>query len=226
MTTLTKVSADDFITEDRPAAFTVRAQTAPALGGPYLVQYGRLGRVRWMNHARVIDPLCNFVARVTEELVLDDGAETTRAFVLEGQLDNGLRLPLIRVPASKFSGMTWVTEGWGHRAVIRAGMGTRDHLREAIQTLSPAAVCRHIATYNNNVLVRLKPAGEPEVDTADTTYSKDKTSGAAATVRRMTASIVAIDKGASSVTFEGPNGWKYSRRVVDPTVLDKVQCRS
>jgi hypothetical protein len=33
MTTLTKVSADDFITEDRPAAFTVRAQTAPARPG-------------------------------------------------------------------------------------------------------------------------------------------------------------------------------------------------
>jgi hypothetical protein len=100
-----------------------------------------------MNHARVIDPLCNFVARVTEELVLDDGAETTRAFMLEGQLDNGLRLPPIRVPASKFSGMTWVTEGWGLRAVIRAGMGTRDYLREAIQTLSPVAVCRHIFTH-------------------------------------------------------------------------------
>ena len=26
-----------------------------------------------------------------------------------------------------------------------------------------------------------------------------------------------------SITFTGPNGWKYSRRVVDPTVLDKVK---
>jgi hypothetical protein len=42
-------------------------------------------------------------------------------------------------------------------------------------------------------------------------------------VRRMTASIVAIDKSASSVTFEGPNGWKYSRRVVDPTVFDQIK---
>jgi hypothetical protein len=41
--------------------------------------------------------------------------------------------------------------------------------------------------------------------------------------RTMTATITGIDKSASSITFTGPNGWKYSRRVVDPTVLDKVK---
>ena len=79
------------------------------------------------------------------------------------------------------------------------------------------------ATYNNDVLVRLKPPGEAAVDTADTSYSTGTTSGKAAMVRRMTASIVNIDKGTSAVTFEGPNGWKYSRRVVDPTVMDKIK---
>ena len=39
----------------------------------------------------------------------------------------------------------------------------------------------------------------------------------------MTANIVAIDKSASSISFEGPNGWKYSRRVVDPTVFDQIK---
>ena len=32
-----------------------------------------------------------------------------------------------------------------------------------------------------------------------------------------------IDKSASSITFVGPNGWKYSRDIVDPLVLDKVK---
>jgi len=32
-----------------------------------------------------------------------------------------------------------------------------------------------------------------------------------------------IDKNVSSITVVGPNGWKYSRHVVDPTVLDKVK---
>ena len=79
------------------------------------------------------------------------------------------------------------------------------------------------ATYNNNVFVRLKAEGEAAVDTATTTSAKGKTSGTAAMVRTMTASIVDIDKGASSITFVGPNGWKYSRRVVDPTVFDQVK---
>ncbi len=79
------------------------------------------------------------------------------------------------------------------------------------------------ATYNNNVLVRLKPAGEPAVNTADTGSAMGQTSGAAVMVRRMTATIVDTDRSASSISFEGPNGWKYSRRVVDPTVFDQVK---
>ena len=81
-------------------------------------------------------------------------------------------------------------------------------------------------TYNNNVMVRLKPAGEAAVDTAGTSSTMGKEArpgGTALTVRTMTATIADIDKGASSVTFVGPNGWKYSRRVVDPKVFDQVK---
>jgi hypothetical protein len=79
------------------------------------------------------------------------------------------------------------------------------------------------ATYNNNVMVRVKPPGEADVDTVDTSDAKSLTSGTQAMVRRMTARIVAIDTVASSISFEGPNGWKYSRRVVDPTVFGQVK---
>jgi uncharacterized OB-fold protein len=79
------------------------------------------------------------------------------------------------------------------------------------------------ATYNNAVMVRLKPEGEAAVDTAETSSTAMQKSGSAATVRRMTASITDIDKSASAITFVGPNGWKYSRRVVDPTVFDQVK---
>ena len=30
-------------------------------------------------------------------------------------------------------------------------------------------------------------------------------------------------QGASAITFVGPNGWKYSRHVVDPAVLNQVK---
>jgi hypothetical protein len=82
------------------------------------------------------------------------------------------------------------------------------------------------ATYNNNVVVRKKLPGETAVDTASKTSTlgqEVRPGGTAAMQRTMTASVDAIDKSASSITFVGPNGWKYSRRVVDPAVLDQVK---
>ena len=81
-------------------------------------------------------------------------------------------------------------------------------------------------TYNNTVSARLKPPGEPMVNTATgaaTAGQGDRPGGAADVERIMTATITAIDKNAQSITFTGPNGWKYDRRVVDPTVLDKIK---
>jgi uncharacterized OB-fold protein len=79
------------------------------------------------------------------------------------------------------------------------------------------------ATYNNNVMVRVKPPGEAAVDSTQTDRAKSPTAGTHVMVRTMTARIVGIDKAARSVSFEGPNGWKYSRRVVDPAVFDQVK---
>ena len=81
-------------------------------------------------------------------------------------------------------------------------------------------------TYNNTVSVRLKPPGEAAVNTTDSssTMGQDvRPGGRVAVEKTMTATIAALDKNASSITFVGPNGWKYSRRVVDPTVFDKVK---
>jgi len=81
-------------------------------------------------------------------------------------------------------------------------------------------------TYNNNVSARLKPPGEAPVDTqtGTTTAGQGERPGGTASVQRtMTATIDAIDKNASSITFTGPNGWKYSRHIVDPAVLDRVK---
>jgi hypothetical protein len=81
-------------------------------------------------------------------------------------------------------------------------------------------------TYNNNVSARLKPPGEAAVDTGSMTTTagqQTRPGGTTAVQRTMTVTVDAIDKSASSITFVGPNGWKYSRRVVDPTVFDKVK---
>ncbi len=115
--------------------------------GPYLMEGGRICRVKQTKDGPVIEPLCNFTARVTEEVIQDDGLETTRAFVIAGQLDTGKVLPQARVAASRFASMSWVPEHWGLRAVVRAGQTTRDYLREAIQRLSPDALQRRVFTH-------------------------------------------------------------------------------
>ena len=82
------------------------------------------------------------------------------------------------------------------------------------------------ATYNNNVSVKLHPPGEPPIDTGSKTSTMGqevRPGGTMALERTMTATVDAIDKTASSITFVGPNGWKYSRHIVDPTVLQKVK---
>jgi hypothetical protein len=81
-------------------------------------------------------------------------------------------------------------------------------------------------TYNNTVLVKLKPPGEAAVDTGDKTSTmgqEQRPGGTTAVERTMTATVAAIDKDAPSITFVGPNGWKYSRRVADPDALDKLK---
>ncbi len=112
--------------------------------GQYQVKDGRTCFLRETQEGSLPVPLCNFSARVTEEVVLDDGIETTRAFLIEGTLESGRSLPAVRVPVERFSGMSWVTSSWGLGAVVCAGQAMRDRLREAIQVLSPEVARRQV----------------------------------------------------------------------------------
>jgi hypothetical protein len=82
------------------------------------------------------------------------------------------------------------------------------------------------ARYYDNVTVRLKQPGEASVnkETAAMTPGKGAKPGATvATQRTMTAVVDAIDPTVPSISFKGPQGWKYSRRVHDKNVLTQVK---
>jgi hypothetical protein len=113
----------------------------------YVVRDGHLCRRRETREGTMFDPLCNFTAEIIEEIAQDDGVETSRVFMIAGQSDEGRRFPVARVPVARFAGMNWVPEHWGLRAIVRAGMSTRDCLRDAIQTLSRSATSRHVFTH-------------------------------------------------------------------------------
>src|SRR5439155_15318124 len=68
-------------------------------------------------------------------------------FQIEGHLADGRILSRVRVPVESFSTMNWPVETWGVRAVVSAGLGAKDRLREAIQYLSGEVPTRRIFTH-------------------------------------------------------------------------------
>lgn len=82
------------------------------------------------------------------------------------------------------------------------------------------------ARYYENVVVRLKRPGEKDVDTAtaaNTSSGQSHPGGTEAKQRTITATITAIDMAVPSITFSGPNGWKYSSKVDDKKALAAVK---
>lgn len=78
----------------------------------------------------------NFCARLTEEILLDDGLEVRANFLVEGRTTSGQALPPVIVPAAGFNGLGWVTTSWGSRAILAAGPTVKDHFRTALMVLS------------------------------------------------------------------------------------------
>jgi hypothetical protein len=105
----------------------------PTQAGCYLIRDGKMVLEK---SDGAISTLANFAARVAEELVLDDGETEELFFLVEGTLADGTSLPLIRVPATSFSGLGWIMAQWGMRAIVTPGISQKDHLRAAIQHLS------------------------------------------------------------------------------------------
>jgi hypothetical protein len=106
--------------------------------GGYRVEGGRLCREHGTpDGGAVLVPLCNFAARITEVVTRDDGAEQTVLFTVAGTLADGRSLRPVPVTAADFGGLGWVTGAWHGEAIVFAGLGTRDHLRTAIELLSP-----------------------------------------------------------------------------------------
>ena len=80
--------------------------------------------------------------------------------------------------------------------------------------------------YYDNIVLNFKRPGEPDVNTGGTvtlTPGPTGTSGTAAKQRTITATITEINMNVPSVTFTGPNNWKFSSKVQDKAALAKVK---
>ena len=82
------------------------------------------------------------------------------------------------------------------------------------------------ARFYDNVVIRVKQPGEADVvsGTKGTTGAgQTLPGGTRAKQVTITATITAIDPNTPSITFTGPNGWKYTSRVQDMEALAKVK---
>lgn len=124
------------------------AVPAPVEPPRYDVEGGRICFCTWANDGTVERlPLCNFTASVVEEVVRDDGAETTTYFAIDGQLQDRRQLPRIEVKAGAYADLEWITAQWGIHPIISVGRSVREHLRAGIQHLSAGAPRRHVYTH-------------------------------------------------------------------------------
>jgi hypothetical protein len=81
-----------------------------------------------------LEPLTNFPARITAELVVTDGVEQHSELEIEATVGEATRRKEVR--AEDFQHMGWVIPMFGPRAIVHAGFVTRDHCRAAIQAVS------------------------------------------------------------------------------------------
>jgi hypothetical protein len=133
---------------------------------PYIVTAGRICLAKNTQFGPVLEPLCNFDARIMEEISFDDGETESREFMVSGVMDSGKPLPPKRVSADRFSNMSWITGSWGVDAILGAGAGKKDQLREAILLLSPEAKRRRIFAHTGwrkigNEYLYLSATGAP-----------------------------------------------------------------
>lgn len=103
---------------------------------PYEVQNNSIIHIKNTPHGPAKIKLCNFDARITKEIICDDGATQETVFELVGTTEKNEPLPSVSIKASEFQTMNWPLEKWGLRAFISPGYGINDHLRAAIHCLS------------------------------------------------------------------------------------------
>lgn len=105
------------------------------------VKYGRL---YWLD-----DPIGNFTAQITHELIVDDGQNAPSVrYTVDGRLATGEGLGQLEIPADEFGGMNWLAKSWGARPILYVSPSKSWLVRRAIQEISlPTMKRERVHTY-------------------------------------------------------------------------------
>ena len=121
-----------------PSAKPDKPEREPGPFGNRYVELPNGGGIQWLSEKKgeiQEQRLCNFTARIVEELAQDNGLETTLLFRLTG-CHGGRELPAIDMTYEQFIAMAWPSKQWHSGCLVEPGTGIKDTLRAAIQTLS------------------------------------------------------------------------------------------
>lgn len=115
----------------------------PKSFGDYVIKKGSFHQIKTVrsspeNLGVVEFPLCDFVARIVEEVIADDGLGDAAFLRIEGRRADGAPLPVVDVPAKSFLSTqgNWPSEAWGMLPFLYPGAAKKDNLRACIQLFS------------------------------------------------------------------------------------------
>ena len=91
--------------------------------------------------------LANFVPFLKGEITLDNGIEIKKYLQLSAIHCSGKKLHTIRIPASEFNNMNWITKNWGLNCNIETGQTVKDYIRHAIQCTAKNAKQNNIYSH-------------------------------------------------------------------------------
>ena len=127
--------------EEEDAPDPVLSKYFPA---PYYAKNNCLGYVKHTKDGEVEVQLCNFVPRISCEILYDDGEEERREYEILVRDENGLDLPPFRVPASSFGKLDWVGEKLPARCRLDVTSSVEKHIVNAMKGSSAHADLRSI----------------------------------------------------------------------------------
>jgi len=112
--------------------------------GEYGIVGGAFAQFRMMrvdgssDRAESSFPLCNFTARIIEEVLHDDGLTDSSFLRIEGRRADGLVLPVADVPSKNFYSTqgSWPNDAWGIKVAVNPGAAKRDNLRFCLHQYS------------------------------------------------------------------------------------------
>lgn len=144
----TKTGLDDYLVGGRSVADllacvvdrvpSLQADAPDRNTGPYKISEGCIAYIKSFGETENWVKLTNFTAEIQQEIIADDGMSERGELLISGLLSTGKQLPVARVPVTRYESLQWIAPAWGASAIVAAGLGNRDRVREAIQRLSPS----------------------------------------------------------------------------------------